>query len=107
MNTGDATRPQLAPLSYSLEEAPAVLGSIFTVEFLRSHIEDLPHIRLGKGRGRAGRIGFTEDQLREIVARYAVPARPLPKPQPVDARPPAATAGFPSMVTRTPRARSA
>lgn len=53
---------------YSLQEAADELAPVITFSWLKHHIKDLPHLRAGKGRGRAGRIGFTADHLREIVA---------------------------------------
>lgn len=62
----------MSPLTYTITEAADRLGSAFTVAWLRKHINAIPHVRSGGGTGRAGRIGFTDAHLAEIVARYEI-----------------------------------
>jgi hypothetical protein len=64
---------------YSIEEAAAELAPVFTIDWLRKHMSDIPHTKSGKGSGRAGRVGFTEAHLAEILAKFEV--RPEPKPE--------------------------
>jgi hypothetical protein len=59
---------------FGIKEAAAELAPLFTEAWLRGHIKEIPHIRVGNGRG--GRIGFTEAHLEEIVAMFEV--RPEP-----------------------------
>lgn len=66
------------PLTFTLEEAAARLSGPFTADWLRGHLDEIPDIKLGSGRGRGGRIGFTETQLHAIVAQFTVtPASPV------------------------------
>lgn len=60
------------PLTYSITEAAARLGGPFTVDWLRGHLAEIPHIKNGSGRGRGGRIGFSELHLAQIVAQFSV-----------------------------------
>lgn len=70
-------------LTYSIEEAAERLGPVCSVGWLRKHLHTVPHIRSGRGRGRAGRLAFTGAHLIEIVAMLEV--RPddssLPNPE--------------------------
>ncbi len=84
-----------APLTYNIEAAAARLGGPFTVDFLKNHLHEIPHIKSGNGRGRAGRIAFSESHLVQIVDKYTV--------KPVDAP----TPEFPSMASPRRRRRSA
>jgi hypothetical protein len=64
---------------YSVEQAGEILSPLFTAAWLRGHIDEIPHTRAGDGRGRSGRIGFTEAHLAEIVAMHEVrPVGPVP-----------------------------
>lgn len=56
-----------APLSYSVEEAAERLGPIVTVDWLKSNMHRIPHLKSGKGTGRSGRIAFTEAHLIRIL----------------------------------------
>jgi hypothetical protein len=82
-----------APLTYSMEAAASRLGGPFTVDFLKGHLHEIPHLKVGNGRGRAGRIAFSEQHLIQIVDKFSVaPAEAGPAPE------------FPSMVSaRGPR----
>lgn len=63
---------------YSVEQAGEILSPLFTAAWLRGHIDEIPHTRAGVGRGRSGRIGFTDAHLAEIVAMFEVrPAAPV------------------------------
>lgn len=64
-------------LTHTVEQASAKLGEAFTVDWIRHHIDELPHGRTGEGTGRAGRIFFTDADLEQIVAMRAV-RRPEP-----------------------------
>lgn len=69
-----------APLTHSIESAAARLGGPFTVDWLKGHIDEIPHIRTGKGRGRSGRIGFSEKHLEQIIAMFSVDPKPGTNP---------------------------
>jgi hypothetical protein len=58
-----------APLTYSCENAAARIGDAVTADWLKRHASagQIPHLRSGNGRGRAGRISFTEVHLAEIL----------------------------------------
>lgn len=56
-----------APLTYSIDQAAERLGPIVTVSWLKHNIGKLPHRKSGAGRGRAGRVAFTEADLAEIL----------------------------------------
>jgi hypothetical protein len=73
------------PLTYSLEDAAGRLGGPFTVDWLKGHLAEIPHIRAGKGRGRSGRVGFSEKHLEQIVAMFSID--PLPGTKPGDFTP--------------------
>jgi hypothetical protein len=68
-----------APLTYSIEQAAERLGHIVTVDWLKKRVDDIPHLKSGSGRGRAGRIAFTDQHLAEILAMLE--KRPTPKGQ--------------------------
>jgi hypothetical protein len=70
----------VTPLTYDCDQAAARLGSTFTPDWLKRHARELPHIKSGKGRGRAGRIGFTEAHLAEILVMFE--RRPAAAPAP-------------------------
>lgn len=61
-----------APLVSDINQAAQRLGGGFTVDWLRNHLDQIPHVRTGGGTGRAGRIGFTEDHLRRIVEQFTI-----------------------------------
>jgi hypothetical protein len=63
------------PLVKNIEQAAALMGRPFTVDFLKRHLADLPHIRVGEGRGRGGRVGFTDEQIAEIIRMFTVGPR--------------------------------
>lgn len=65
------------PMSFDADQAADRLGRPFTADFLRGNLDRLPHIRLGHGRGRAGRVGFTQEHLDQIVRMHSV-APPTP-----------------------------
>lgn len=77
--------------TYSIIEAGEQLAPVVTAGWLKRHIREIPHLRMGPGRGRAGRIGFTEAHLVEILAMHEV--RPVSVPEPAS-----------SIVTRRRRA---
>lgn len=52
---------------YSIEQAAEELSPVVTVGWLRKHLSEVPHVKTGSGTGRAGRIGFTDEHLAEIV----------------------------------------
>lgn len=66
------------PLTFTPDQAAALLGDSFTADWLRHHIKELPHARTGSGTGRAGKICFTRAHLERIVALREV----LPEPKP-------------------------
>jgi hypothetical protein len=68
------------PLTYNIEEAAAKLGTAFTPDWLKHHINELPHGRTGTGTGRGGRIFFDADDLTEIVRRHKKNVAPDPQP---------------------------
>lgn len=59
----------LGKLTYSCERAAERIGDAVTADWLKRHASagEIPHLRSGKGRGRAGRIAFTEAHLVEIL----------------------------------------
>lgn len=65
---------------YNIEQAAAELAPVFTAGWLRGHIDEIPHIRAGEGNGKAGRIGFTDAHLAQILAKYEV-RPPAPEPE--------------------------
>ncbi len=80
-----------SPLTYSLAEASERLGGPFTVDFLKGHLAELPHIKTGAGRGRGGRVAFSEQHLIRIVDMFSVQPREIPVEE------------FPGMATRRGR----
>jgi hypothetical protein len=68
------------PLTYPIEQAAQRLGGSFTVDWLKGHLDELPHIKLGKGTGRSGRIAFSEAHLVAIVAMFTVDPAPASQP---------------------------
>lgn len=69
-----------APLTYTLEQAAQRLGGPFTVDWLKGHIDELPHIKVGGGTGRGGRIGFSEADLAAIVLMFRREPKPATDP---------------------------
>lgn len=69
-----------APLTYSVEEAAERLGGPFTFDWLKGHLAEIPHIKVGGGRGKGGRIGFSESDLAEILLMFSVKPAPASKP---------------------------
>lgn len=69
------------PLTYDINAAAARLGGAFTVEWLRKRVNrgEIPHGKNGAGRGKAGRIYFTDAHLAEIIAMYEVRPASVPK----------------------------
>lgn len=74
-----------AQLTYSIEEAAARLSGPFTVDWLKGHLAEIPHIKAGNGTGRGGRIGFSETHLAAIITMFTV--EPQPQSQPGDFTP--------------------
>lgn len=70
------------PLTYNPREAAARIGAAVTEDWLkkRAAADEIPHTRSGKGRGRAGRIAFTEAHLAEIL--QLLEHRPAAMPAP-------------------------
>ena len=66
--------------SYVAGVAADRLGESFTYDWLKSNLASLPHGKTGKGRGRAGRVFFTEAHLAEIVEKYTVRSDVEPEP---------------------------
>ena len=64
------------PLTYNVEQAAERLGGPFTVDWLRKHLAQIPHLRSGAGRGKAGRVGFTEAHLAAIITAHTVEPQP-------------------------------
>lgn len=83
------------PLTYSIEQAAARLGHVATADWLRHHLDEIPHVKSGKGSGRAGRVAFTEGHLAEILAMLE--KRPEASPAPSD------PSEFKSIASRPPR----
>lgn len=63
--TGDAR-------SFGIEEASRRLGEHFTVDWLRGHLSEIPHLKLGKGSGRGGRVAFTDAHLDRILTMFTI-----------------------------------
>jgi hypothetical protein len=75
------------PIVKSIEEAAARLGKPFTVDWLKGHMDEIPHVKVGEGRGRGGRVGFTDEHLAQIVAMNTVqPVRPAAPAGPITRR---------------------
>lgn len=70
------------PITYSIEAAAERLGAGFTVDWLKARVKrgEIPFVKSGKGTGRGGRVSFTEEQLRRIVAMYSHEPQPLTQP---------------------------
>jgi hypothetical protein len=85
------------PLTYSCENAAARIGDAVTADWLKRHASagQIPHTRSGKGRGRAGKIAFTEAHLFEILQ--------LIEKRPTGERTTEPAAEFSSVVSRGPR----
>lgn len=60
------------PLTFTLAEAAARLGGPFTADWLRGHLAEIPHVKNGSGRGRGGRVGFTDAHLIRIVEMFSI-----------------------------------
>jgi hypothetical protein len=60
------------PLTHTLPEAARLLGGAFTIDWLKGHIDEIPHGKVGNGTGRAGRIYFTDAHLQRILLMFAV-----------------------------------
>ena len=60
-----------APLTYNFEQAAERIGHAVSASWLKRHAAagDIPHTRSGAGRGRAGRVSFTEAHLVEILQK--------------------------------------
>jgi hypothetical protein len=86
------------PLTYNVTQAAGRLGPIVTVDWLKSNVHRLPHLKSGKGTGRAGRIAFTEAHLAEIL--LILEQRPAEQPAP------AGPGEFHSIASRAPRRAS-
>lgn len=69
-----------SPLSYTVEQAAERIGPAVTVDWLKHNLATLPHTKSGKGRGRAGRVAFTEAHLHEIL--LLIEKRPEGSPGP-------------------------
>lgn len=65
------------PLVKTIDEASERMGRPFTRDFLKAHLDEIPHVRVGEGRGRGGRVGFTDEQMAEIVRMYTVDPTPV------------------------------
>jgi hypothetical protein len=83
------------PLTYTIDQAAERIGPLVTVDWLKKHMSEIPHRKSGLGRGRAGRIGFTETDIAEIV--QMLERRPEDKPAP------AGPEQFQSIASRAPR----
>jgi hypothetical protein len=70
------------PLTYDVHAAAERIGPAVTVDWLRKHAQrgEIPHTRSGRGRGRSGRIAFTDAHLAEIIAQLE--QRPAGSPAP-------------------------
>lgn len=57
------------PLTLTCEQAAQRIGAAVTADWLkrRAMRGEIPHTRSGKGRGRSGRIAFTDAHLTEIL----------------------------------------
>lgn len=89
-----------APLTYNIERAAERIGDAVTADWLKRHATagTIPHTRSGNGRGRAGRIAFTEAHLAEILLMIEKRPESMPAPdQPAD---------FTSVVSRGKRVAS-
>ena len=74
----------MTPLTMTIEQAAERLGSTFTVDWLKGHLHEIPHVKSGKGTGRAGRVGFTEAHLAEILLMFEQRPDETPTPDPDD-----------------------
>jgi hypothetical protein len=85
------------PLTYTPRQAAERIGAAVTEDWLkkRAAADAIPHTRSGKGRGRSGRIAFTEAHLAEIL--QLIEHRPEGTPAP------AAPEQFTSVVSRGKR----
>lgn len=74
----------MTPLTYDVHAAAERIGPAVTVDWLKKHAAagTIPHTRSGKGRGRSGRIAFTEAHLAEILQQLE--QRPDAMPAPTD-----------------------
>jgi hypothetical protein len=76
-----------SPLSFNIEQASERLGPAFTVDWLKGHIDEIPHGKTGRGTGRSGRIYFTEAHLAQILLAFEVQPETAPAPGPDDFTP--------------------
>lgn len=85
-------------LTYNCEQAAERIGAAVSSDWLKRHARagDIPHTRAGKGRGRAGRLAFTEAHLAEILLIIEQRPDTLPAPDP-------APGEFTSVVSRGKR----
>lgn len=67
-----------APLTFNVEQAAERIGPAVTVDWLKkaATARRIPCTRSGKGRGRAGKLAFTEAHLAEIL--LMIEQRPEP-----------------------------
>jgi hypothetical protein len=72
----------ITPLTYTPAEAAERIGAAVTEDWLkkRAAADLIPHTRSGNGRGRSGRIAFTEAHLAEILQQ--IERRPAENPEP-------------------------
>lgn len=84
-----------APLTYSVEQAAERLGHVVTADWLKHHLEQIPHVKSGKGTGRAGRVAFTEGHLAEILLML--------EKRPEGSQAPSEPGEFHSIASRPPR----
>lgn len=87
-----------APLTHNIEEAAHILGPVASVDWLKKAVaaKKVPHVRSGNGRGRAGRVAFTDAHLAEILL--------LLEQRPEDSPAPDGPGEFRSVVSRGRRA---
>jgi hypothetical protein len=52
---------------YSIDQVAEILGPVVTVDWLKKHLDQVPHLKSGRGTGRAGRLGFTRAHVEEII----------------------------------------
>lgn len=77
----------MTALSFNIEEASRRLGPAFTVDWLKGHIDEIPHGKTGNGTGRAGRIYFTDAHLAQILVQFEVQPDTTPESGPDDFTP--------------------
>jgi hypothetical protein len=64
----------IEPLLYGYEPAAEILGKVVSAQYLAKHKSQLPHTQIGT------KVGFSLEQLQQILAMHAVQPDAAPAP---------------------------